>query len=221
MANVNAPHGLQPVQNSSGVSYSGGANLYWIPSTDAVTYYIGDPVTTIGTTGGSDANGTPQVKRAANGAVTAQQLRGVIVGVMTAAVNPGGTPPTGSVPNLNISYIPATKASDYYVWVADDPNLVFEIQGDNAGTLNPATSGAGSTPVVGGNAGYTQAAPGSVNGPVSGSVLTTASIATTSTLPLKIVSLPSRPNVDFTANTPFYVIINTHELGHGPGTTGV
>ena len=219
MANVNAPHGMQPVGNTSGVPYSGGANLYWIPSTDALAYYVGDLVTTIGTTGGSDTNGVPQVQRAANGAVTSQQLRGVIVGVQVAPIGVGVGKTQGGNVNLNVSFVPATKANDFYVWVADDPNLVFEIQGDNAGTLNPATGAGGGT--LFGNAGYTQAAPSNSNGPLSGSLLTTASINTTSTLPLKIVGTPSRPNVDFTANTPFYVMINTHELGHGPGTTAV
>ena len=222
MANPNAPHGLQPVQNSSGVAYSGGGNLYWIPSTDAVAYYVGDIVTTIGTTSGSDANGVPQVKRAANGAVTSQQIRGVIVGIQVAPIGVGiGAVSNANAVNLNVQYVPATKANDYYVIVADDPNLIFEIQGDNSTTLNQATGGAGSTPIPGSNAGYNQAAPSNVNGPLSGSTLTTGSFATTSTLPLKVLSLPYRPNVDYTANTPFYVMINTHELGHGAGTTGV
>lgn len=219
MANPNAPHGLQPVQNSSGVSYSGGANLYWIPSSDGLAYYVGDPVTTIGTTSGADANGVVQVKRAANGAVTAQQLRGVIVGVMAAPIGVGAGAVQNNAVNLNVQYVPATKANDYYVLVADDPNLIFEIQGDNATTLAANTGAGGGT--LFGNAGYTQAAPGSVNGPLSGTLLTTGSINTTSTLPLKIVGLPFRPNVDYTANTPFLVTINTHELGHGPGTTAV
>jgi len=125
----------------------------------------------------------------------------------------------GNAVNLNVQFVPATKANDYYILVADDPDLVFEIQGDNAGTLNPATGGTGGTPVVGANAGYTVAAPTGTS-PVSATVLTTASINTTSTLPLKIIGLPYRPNVDFTANTPFLVVINVHELQRGPGSAG-
>lgn len=216
MANVNAPHGLTPVQDASGRPYAGGANLYWIPSSDALAYYVGDMVTTIGASSGGDANGVPQVVRAANGAVTAQQLRGVIVGVMVAPIGVGSGSTQGNAVNLNVQYVPASKANAYYVLVADDPDLIFEIQGDNAGTLNPTTGAGGGT--LFGNAGYTQAAPAQVTGPLSGSLLTTGSINTTSTLPLKIVGLPYRPNVDYTANTPFLVMINTHELQRGPGT---
>jgi hypothetical protein len=220
MANPNAPHGAQPVAYINGAPWTGKANLYRIPSANALAFYIGDFVTTIGTTTGGDALGVPDVTRAANGAVTSQQLRGVIVGVQVAPIGAGapGAAQGGSV-NLNILYVPATKANDYYVWVADDPNLVFEIQGDNAGTLVPATGGGGGT--LFGNAGYNQAAPSVVTGPVSGTTLTTGTINVTSTLPLKILSLPYRPNVGYTANTPFLVEINTHELGHGPGTTAV
>lgn len=221
MANPNAPHGAQPVGYVNGAPWNGKANLYHIPSGDALAYYIGDFVTTIGTTGGGDVNGVPDVKRAANGAVTAQQLRGVIVGVMVSPIGVGAGSTAAASVNLNIAYVPATKANDYYVMVADDPNLIFEIQGDNAATLSLSTGGTGSTPVISANAGYTQAAPATANGPLSGSLLTTASINTTSTLPLKILSLPYRPNVDNTANIPLLVMINTHELGHGPGTTGV
>lgn len=223
MANANAPHGCQPVAYINGAPWTGKANLYRIPAADTNAYYIGDLVTTIGVTTGGDAVGVPDVKRAANGAVTSQQLRGAIVGVQAAPIGAGapGAAQGGAV-NLNILYVPATKANDYYVWVADDPNLVFEMQGDNTTTLNMATGGAGSTPIMSSNCGYTQAAPGTTAGPVSGSVVTTASFATTSTLPLKVVNVPYRVNVVVGgAYTPFLVIINTHELGHGAGTAAV
>jgi hypothetical protein len=220
MANPNAPHGANPVAYINGAPWNGKVNLYRIPAANALAFYIGDFVTTIGVTTGGDALGVPDVTRAANGAVTAQQLRGVITGVMVAPIGVGapGAAQGGAV-NLNVMYVPATKANDYYVYVADDPNLLFEIQGDNTTTLVPATGGGGGT--LFGNAGYTQAAPGVVGGPMSGTVLTTASVNVTSTLPLKIISLPYRVNVGYTAYTPFLVEINTHELGHGPGTTAV
>jgi hypothetical protein len=223
MANPNAPHGAQPVAYINGSPWSGKANVYRIPAADALAYYIGDFVTTIGVTTGGDVNGVPDVKRAANGAVTSQQLRGVIVGIQVAPVGTGadGGAQNNTV-NLNVMNVPASKLNDYYVFVADDPNLIFEIQGDNAATINMATGGAGATPIMSSNCGYTQAAPGTSFGPLSGSVLTTASFATTSTLPLKVVGIPQRVNITVgTAFTPFLVEINTHELGHGPGTTAV
>lgn len=208
MANVNAPHGFTPVGTINGNPWNGKANLYHIPSTDTNAYYIGDAVKTTGQTTGSDASGVPDCIKL-TGTITTTAVRGVLVGVMASNVNTQGA--QIGTPNLNVITIPATKTQDYYVWVVDDPNCMFEIQGDNASTLNPATGGSGSTPVVGGNAGFTVAAPTSPV-PVSATVLTTASINTTAGLALKILSLPYRPNVDFTANTPFIVMFNQHEL---------
>jgi hypothetical protein len=223
MANVNAPHGLQPVEDMSGRPYAGGFNLYWIPAADTSAYYVGDCVSTLTGTGstalGSDVNGIPQCRKL-TGAQTATAIRGVIIGFQVAPIGVGAGQSQGNAVNLNIQNVPATKANDYYAMVADDPDLVFEIQGDNTTTLNPATGGIGGTPVIGANAGYTVAAPSAAYQPLSATVLTTASINTTATLPLKIIGLPYRPNVDFTAYTPFLVIINVHELERGPGSTG-
>lgn len=209
MANPNAPHGFAPVQTGDASPWTGKARLYHIPSTDTNPYYIGDVVKTTGQTTGSDAYGVPDVIRVAVGAQTSVNVRGVLVGVMAAGVNTQGFPV--GTPNLNTIVIPATKTSDYYVWVIDDPSAEFEIVGDNTTTLNPATGGTGGTPVIGSNAGFTVANPSGVT-PVSATVLTTGSINTTATLPLKIMQLPFRPNVDFSANTPFIVRFNTHEL---------
>ncbi len=202
MANPNAPHGFAPVQTGDANAYNSKMRLYHIPSTDTNPYYIGDVVKTTGQTTGSDAFGVPDVIRVATGAQTAVNVRGVLVGVMASGVNTQGL--SIGTPNLNIVNIPATKASDYYVWVIDDPGVEFEIQGDNSGTLTAGTT-------IAKNAGFTVANPTGIS-PVSGTVLTTASLASTSTLPLKVIQLPYRPNVDFTANTPMIVRFNTHEL---------
>lgn len=222
MANPNAPHGAQPVAYINGAPWTGKANIYRIPAADTNTYYIGDFVTTIGVTTGGDANGVPDVKRPANGAVTGQQLRGAIVGVQVAPIGVGAGAAQNQAVNLNVLYVPATKANDYYVWVTDDPNVVYEMQGDNSTTLNMATGGAAGTPIMSANAGYTQAAPSVVTGPVSGNVITTTSFATTNTLPLKVLASPYRVNTaPGIAFMPLLVQINTHELGHGPGTAAV
>lgn len=218
MANPLAPHGLNPVGTLDGNPWNGKANLYHIPSSDGLAYYIGDIVKSAST--GSDVNGVPDVTRAANGANGATNAtvknRGVIVGIQVSPVGVGAQNLTAAnAVNLNQTFVPATKANDYYVLVADDPNLLFEVMGNNTVTV---TAGA----TIGLNATYIQGTP------VAGDVvsrtvvdLTTTVPATTNTFPLKIVQLPYRPNVDFTANTPLLVTFNTHELKGDTGSTGV
>jgi hypothetical protein len=211
MANPNAPHGLQPVQTGDGNPWTGKGNLYYIPAADAFAYYIGDVVQLSNV--GSDANGVPSITGYTIGTpVTSTLAVGVIVGFQVApiGVNAGGMVPSNNV-NLNISYVPATKAVAYYAIVADDPGLVFEIQYNNSTTLTPATT-------VNFNVGFTPTAPGTVTGPVSGTV--GSGLATTAGLPLKVIGLPYRPNVDFTANTPLLVRWNNHQYNVG-STVGV
>lgn len=217
MANPNAPHGLQPVAYTNGAPWTGKANLYYIASADTLAYYIGDIVQFTNTT---DANGVPGVTGFAAGAVTtAAAAVGPIVGVMVAPIGTGAGNPQGQNVNLNVLNVPATKTYAYYVWVADDPNLVFEIQANNTGNMTGSA-------VVGFNAGFTQAAPATTFGPVSGTVLTAGatggSITTTNTLPLKIIGLPQRVNVTaFGANCPLLVRWNTHYFTVSTGVTGV
>lgn len=213
MANPNAPHGANPVGYVNGAPWSGKANLYSIPTSDVLQYMIGDFVSTVAN---ADVNGVPAVARAANGAaITSTALRGVIVGFQVAPIGvASGAATQGNNVNLNITYVPATKTTPYYALVADDPNLIFEIMGDNSGaSLTLATS-------INNNAGYTQGTPTTTD-VVSRTVLTTGTIATTATFALKILSLPYRPNVDNTANTPLLVVINNHELKGGTGTAGI
>lgn len=192
MPNVNAPSGMSPVRNGDGSAWNQQANLYYIPTADATAYYIGDLVKSLA---GADANGVARLTKA----VAGDTCRGVIVGVLT---DPNA---------LATITIPATKTKDYYIWVVDDANVWFEMQGDNAGTL-AATA-------IGKNANFTVAAPTGIV-PFSATVLATATAATTSTLPLKILGLTQKEGQDFTANAKLLVRFNTHELG-GIGTTGV
>lgn len=217
MANANAPHGLQPVGYTNGAPWTGKANLYHIQSTDTLAYYIGDIVQLVpaaganSSTAGSDANGVPNVTGFAVGAVTTGPLLGSIVGVQVAPIGNGAGNPQGQNVNLNVMSAPATKTYDYYVWVADDPNLEFEIQCDSTVVTNANT--------VGNNFGFTQAAPATTFGPVSGTVLTGASHGAANTLPLKVVRVAYRVNaVPFAAYQPLIVRINTHQLV--AGTTG-
>jgi hypothetical protein len=209
MANVNAPFGLRPVKHTGGASWNQQTNVYYIAQADTNAYGIGDTVISAAT--GDLTTGISGVTlSAARGAVTTGNIRGVIVGIGTAPSTPGGNFPGAFDPNnLNIAYIPATKTQAYYVWVVDDPTVIFEAQADS-GTL--------ASTALNKNIGYTNTAPTSsltTSGGVlhSATVLTTASANTTQALPLKVVGAPWTPDNDLTSGyARFYVVINQHEL---------
>lgn len=201
MANPNAPHGLSPVGYLNGAPWNQQARLYRIPSADGNAYAVGDVVKSAT---GADAAGVTNVVIAAAGDVP----RGVIVGIPVIPTVAGQVV-SGFVPNLNNQTIPATKASDYYVYVVDDPQVIFEAVCDNATTLT----------ITAKNANIVTAALGT--NLVSQTKVASASINTTNTLQLKILGQPQRFNVDNSANAPLLVMFNIHEFKTSTGSTGV
>jgi hypothetical protein len=134
MANLAFPYGLRPLRERDGSPYSGAANTYYVPSTDATALFIGDPVILAGAA--DTAGVAPTVTRATAGATN--RVTGVVVGFQ---------PDPAFVP---YGYRPASTAM--YVLVADDPGLEYVIQADSTGIaatqigLNAnLTAGSGST----------------------------------------------------------------------------
>jgi hypothetical protein len=191
MANLNAPRGLSPIRQGNGVAWNEQITTYWIPAADTNQYNIGDIVKPIA---GSDAIGIPRCTKSASSDAT--PARGVIVGI---AANPGVT--------LNVINAPATKSQDYYLYVVDDPTVVFEITDDGITTANLVAT------AVGKNAGYTVANP-TAPSPVSATVLLSSSIATTNTLPLKIVGLKLTPGNSAGPYAAWLVRFNIHDFGN-------
>ena len=126
MANEDRPFGLKPVRHKSGAPYNGAVNAYYIPAGYGTALYVGDPVVKTGTSntaavkvpgGGAFNIGTlPEINKATAG--DANRVTGVIVGFSPLATD------------LNKSYNPAS--TERVAFVADDPDLVFEIQADGA-----------------------------------------------------------------------------------------
>jgi len=212
MANASAPFGLKPVKHVDGSSWNGAMNMYLIPQADTNAYYLGDAVKSAA--GGSLTAGVPAVTLAGtrNAALTTGNLRGVLVGVGSSVSTPGGSSPQAFDPdNLNIVYIPATKTKDYYVWVCDDPTVIYEAQADTFAS----TAYNKNAPLFVANA---PTAP--VN--QSASYVQGSAAAVTQALPLKIVGSPARPDNDTATpgtNARVYVKINQHELANN--TVGV
>lgn len=201
---LNAPWGLAPVMYRNGSPWNGAVRRYYIPAADVSAYYIGDAVKSLAN---ADANGVPGVIIAGG----ADTLRGAIVGVEVAA--PEAVSLSGVDLPLSRVNIPAVKTKDYYVYVADDPDLVFEVQGD----LTPGNQIAANANK---NCSLTVAAPANVLLPYSATVIASASIAVTAALNIKLMGLSQRrPSTGFGAFAVWLCTINQHELQGG--TAGI
>lgn len=197
MANTSRIAGLQPVQYLNGAPWNGQTRSYYIPSTDTNAYAIGDPVDLLGT---ADANGVPGVVLATAGNNTgANMIVGSIVSV--------GTQESviGNISNPNSNIIPATKTVDYYVEVADDPNIIFSVQEGGTGTaLTAAAAGINVDLATGTNNGY-----------VSGWTFNNTLTNTGSGYQLKLIGLVRTPNNAFGQYAKWLAMINLHRYKAG------
>ena len=190
MANNDTPLGLVPIRHSNGAPYNGAYSEYYVPSTYAVALGVGDPVIITGTSNAAaykgNAPGTlPEVNRAAVGGY----ISGVIVGF-------------NLLPDdLTKTYNAAS--TERIVYVADDPDLVFEIQEDSDGTVLDADSIGLNVDLV-----YTHAV--STTSGKSGAELDRSTAADTNTLQLKIRRLINRVNNDLGDSAKWEVTINLH-----------
>lgn len=197
MANSNTPFGMKPVMQRSGAPWNAMVVRRYIPSTNLNAFYIGSPVISLAA---ADANGVPGVD-VATGALT---LRGVVVGVEVA--NSDVPSLVGVDLSLARANVPATKLRDYYVFVCEDPETVFECQGDSSAGNQVAAN-------ANKNASLTIAAPSDTAFPVSATVISGASINTTQALNIRLMGLSQRrPAPEFGAYALWYCMINQHEL---------
>lgn len=198
MANQNKPSGLSAVGYLNGAPWTGGGRVYCIPSTDNTAYAIGDPVDIAG---GADSNGVPTVIIA---------TAGITNPVLGAIVSGAGSPKFGQsygVPADSPIVIPATKARDYYVLVADDPNIIFEIQEVSGGTQLTAAEVGLNCPLI----------SGTNNGYVSGWQLNNIGEVVTATEQLRLLGLahPWDGTNAFGAYAKWLVFINNHRYRVG------
>jgi hypothetical protein len=170
MANVNAASGLQPYAYAWGAPWGGAVRTYYVPVGNGTALYLGDPV--IGITNSSDGLGVPTAEIGTAGGGTYNL--GVFMGVSN---NAGQT----TIPVLQSQpvYLPASTAA--YIYVADDPFLLFRIQEDGIG--GAMASGAG-----GRNADLVAGSGSTVTG-LSGWQLDSSTLATTNTLQMRVIQL--------------------------------
>lgn len=202
MANLNRPNGLSPIGTLTGAQWNQQGRLYAVISTDSTsTYAIGDIVKTAGS---ADANGVPFVTKA-----TASDVPlGIIVGIRVA--DPGVSL-QGVTLDLANNFIPKAKSRNYYIYVCDDPNILFEVQFDStAVALTNLHQNAALTITA------DQTATLSTSSPYSSTVATGP--ATTNTLPVRLLGLVQRTDSSIGAYSRVIGKFNIHEFGVGTGT---
>lgn len=193
MANADTPFGLKPVVNPYGGQPV--VNPYYIPSTYATALFVGDPVIKTGTANSNTiiadreyAPGSlPEINKATAGA--GNLITGVIVGF---AFLPS---------DLSKTYNAAS--TERVALVCDDPNQLFEIQSETAGTALAITE-------IGLNANLVYAESGSTLTGLSGAELDTSTPATTQNFQLRIKRLVDRGDNALGVNAKFLVAINQH-----------
>lgn len=204
MPNTDTPFGLRPVQHRNGAPYTGACKPYYLQSDYATAMFIGDPVVITG------AVNTAAVSAPGVGTFPV----GAIQSINKATVNTGAI--TGVIVGFagrqdSLTYNPAS--TERIALVADDPELLFEIQAD--GTFTPAS--------VGLNAALIYTHSGSTVTGRSGAELdtgTTTAPAVTTGLQLKVRGFVNREDNDMaSANARLLVQINNSTVA--TGTAGI
>jgi len=208
MSSVSRINGFRPVKTITGAPYNGQGNVYFLPASDSSVVMVGDAVKLLGDA--RAATGVPTVTRVS--AATDIPI-GVVVGILFTGV--GDLTNTPPVNDLNTP-IYRRASTDRYVLVCDDPNIVYETQ--YAGT---SVAAATITANVGQNGQFVVTA-GSTTSGSSGMQLDSAGLATTATLPLKIVGFPNRPdNIPGDVYFSYYAKLNATSQSTGTGAAGV
>lgn len=207
MSAVSKINGFRPVKSLSAPWY-GQTETFFVPASDATVIMPGDAVVLLGDA--RAASGVPTVTRLSS-------ATGIPVGIVV-GISFEGQGDVTNMPPVNDLNTPIYRraSTDRYLLVCVDPNVVYEVQIAGAG---PAAATA--TAAVGQNGQFTLTAGSTVSG-ASGMQLDSAGLATTATLPLKIVGIPNRPdNIPGDAFLSFYVKLNATNFSQGTGSAGV
>lgn len=205
MANTNAPRGFSPVSSLSATGFSEAGRLYAIATDASNTYAIGDVVMAAA---GADSNGIPYVQKWGGATTTSALPLGIIVGIRVA--DPGVSLVGGSL-SLEKTYI-GLSAGTRYVYVVDDPHVVFEAQFDSTAV---AATDLHKNAAVTITANQTTLAPSLQH---SSMVLT--SPAVTATLPIRLIGLVQRSDNAIGAYCRVLCKWNYHAMAPTAGASG-
>lgn len=187
MANPDTPFGLKPVAHRNGAPYNGAFRAYSALASDGTAFYIGDPVKLSGTSQTIDGVIYSDVDQAATGDV----IVGVVIGVKP-------------VTQDSLRYRAAS--TQRIVYVADNPDLIFEAQTASGSTALTAND-------IGLNIDFVVAAGSTVTG-LSGVELDNTTEATTNTLDLHILGMVNREDNEIGEHCKFLVTINRHQYSN-------
>jgi hypothetical protein len=193
MANVSRPNGFFPVKHTTGAPYNGQFTLYEVGAADGAALFVGDLVKA---SDEDSTTGYPTVERAGtSGAITSGLLIGSIVGFVV-------DPTNLTTPQYRAA---STKR---IVMVADAIDLIYAVEEDSVGgSIALASAGL--------NMGYVATAGSTTTG-CSGMVADSSSVATTDSLPLRLVGWVSSPdNTAASANSRVLVQINQQQYVGG------
>ena len=168
----------------NGMPYNGAFRTYTVAAGNGTAQMIGDAVILAGTSQTLGGRVLSDVERCATGGVTC----GVIVGVK---------PDTQD----SLTYRAASTLREIYV--ADDPDLLFEIQEGSSGTALAAND-------AGLNVDYVVASGSTVTG-LSGTQINNATEATTNTLDLHLMQPVPRENNEIGYSCKWLVTFNRHQ----------
>jgi len=206
MANVNKPNGFSPVESLLGVGgWNEQGRVYAIPTSDTSnSYAIGDCVMSAS---GSDSNGVRYVQKWGGVATTSALPLGIVVGIRVA--DPGVSL-VGTSLSLENTFIAAgTRSNVRYLYVVDDPFVLFEAQFDATGATQAQMSLNSSVTIT---ANQTSLSP---SVPYSTMVLTGPAV--TATLPIRLLGAVQRIDNQVTSAASPYVRVlckwNYHEYG--------
>lgn len=200
MALTASPYGLRPLQLVGGQSFNGGViREYSLAANNSAGIFNGDVVAL--TTAGLPVSltATPvAVKIPTTSADATAGIMGVCVGVRYVLPNP-------IKQQMFSQYLPANSItggySEVFVRVMDDPDALFQIQGNNSvGTFASGTAGSGWRALIGKNAALGTFTSGSTTTGNSGMVLdigaNAGNVAATATLAMRIVDVVQGTQLD-------------------------
>jgi len=206
MANANTPRGLSPVGTITGAAYNEQGRLYAIANDGTNTYAIGDVVKVAGS---SDTNGVPYVTKAAS----TDTPVGVIVGIR---VSDPGVSLVGTTLALNTIYLPLNSGLRY-VFVVDDPSVIFEVEGDATGVAAADVFKLAGLTITANQTTLAQSSPLS-NTVLNASSFLASSASGSLALPLQIIGLTQSVNNAAGAYANALVKWNKHQFLNPVGT---
>lgn len=211
MANTSRLGGFRPTRYLNGAPWNGQARMYVHGSGDNTALNIGDIVIQH-TTG---VNGIAAVTRATS--ATASNIVGVVVGIdlVSPVAQSGSAAYSLQGTNLDLTERYVAASTERYVWVCDDPMVVYEAEFENAGTAPVAAD-------VGLNYQIDISSANTTTGISNMSCDLSSAGATTSTLPLKFIGFVRRPDNEVgSASARGLFFLNTHVYNSNTGAAGI